>query len=72
MTDLLRKAFDEASRLPEKEQHALARVLLKEIKSERRWDELFSKSQDLLGELADEAHDEESQGVTDELRPEDP
>jgi len=72
MTDLLRKAFDEASRLPEKEQDALARVLLKEIKSERRWDQLFSKSQDLLGELADEALDEESQGVTEELRPEDP
>ena len=70
MTDLLQKAFDEASRLSEKEQDALARALLREIRSERRWDDLFSRSSDLLGELADEALDEHSRGTTEALHPE--
>ena len=34
MTKLLKKAFDEASKLPEKEQDALARLLLEELASE--------------------------------------
>jgi len=55
MTKLLKKAFDEASKLPEKEQDALARILLEELASERRWDALFAGSHDLLGQLADEA-----------------
>ncbi|MGH7252808.1 MAG: hypothetical protein ACREJJ_08435 [Candidatus Methylomirabilales bacterium] len=55
MTKLLKKAFDEASKLSEKEQDALARILLEELASERRWEELFASSHDLLGQLADEA-----------------
>jgi len=55
MTKLLERAFDEAAKLSEKEQDALARVLLDELASERRWEELFSASHDLLGQLADEA-----------------
>ena len=69
MTKLLEKAFAEASRLSEKEQDALARVLLDELASERRWDELFSGSQDVLGELAQEALDEHRAGRTKELDP---
>ena len=42
MTKLLQKAFDEASKLPEGEQDALGRILLDELASERRWDELFA------------------------------
>ena len=42
MTNLLQKAFDEASKLPEGEQDALGRILLEELASERRWEELFS------------------------------
>ena len=55
MTKLLERAFAEASKLPEKEQDVLARVVLDELASERRWDELFSASHDLLSKLADEA-----------------
>ena len=55
MTKLLKKAFDEASRLAQKEQDALARILLEELASERRWEGLFAGSHDLLGQLADEA-----------------
>ncbi|TAJ24184.1 MAG: hypothetical protein EPO64_09805 [Nitrospirae bacterium] len=69
MTKLLEKAFAEASRLSEKEQDALARALLEELASERRWDELFSGSHDVLGELAREALDEHRAGRTKELDP---
>ena len=69
MTKLLKKAFDEAAKLPEKEQDALARILLEELASERRWDELFAGSHDLLGQLADEALAEYRAGRTEELDP---
>ena len=69
MTKLLKKAFDEASKLPEKEQDALARMLLEELASERRWDELFAGSHDLLGQLADEALAEHCAGRTEQPGP---
>lgn len=52
MTQLLEKAFSEASRLPEDEQNTLAKRVLAEIESEGRWNELFSDSQDELAGLA--------------------
>ncbi len=55
MTKLLEKAFTEASKLPQQEQDLLARQLLAELASERRWSEAFANSQDQLGKLADEA-----------------
>ena len=55
MTTMLEKAFAEASRLPDFEQNALARWLLEEIESERKWDNLFAESEDELGRLALEA-----------------
>ena len=41
--------------LPEQDQEALSAILLREIESERRWDELFSRfeSADLLASMAD-------------------
>ena len=69
MTKLLKKAFDEASKLPKKERDALARMLLEELASERRWEELFADSRDLLGQLADEALAEHRAGRTKELDP---
>ncbi len=44
MTNLLQRAFEEASKLPEGEQDALGRILLEELASERRWEELFAGS----------------------------
>ena len=55
MTDLLAKAFAEASKLSEEEQNFIAHIIMAEIASEKRWDELFAQSQDLLSELAKEA-----------------
>ena len=70
MTKLLQKAFDEASKLPEVEQDALGRMLLEELASERRWEELFAGSHDLLAELADEALAEHRAGRTEKVDPE--
>jgi hypothetical protein len=67
MTKLLQKAFDEASKLPEGEQDALGRILLEELASERRWDELFAGSHDPLADLADHALAEHRAGRTEKL-----
>ncbi|MGE5303679.1 MAG: hypothetical protein ACM3TN_10155 [Alphaproteobacteria bacterium] len=70
MTKLLQKAFDEASKLPDVEQDALGRILLEELASERRWEDLFAGSHDLLEELADQALAEHEAGRTEKLDPE--
>ncbi|MBS3966195.1 MAG: hypothetical protein KGZ60_02915 [Truepera sp.] len=69
MTQLLQKAFAEVSRLPEDEQDAIAAIVLAELSSERRWNELFEKSQDVLVELAEEALAEHRTGKTKRLDP---
>jgi hypothetical protein len=70
MTKLLEKAFAEASKLPEQEQDALATVILEELASERRWDQAFANSADLLAQLADHALAEHRAGKTQVLDPE--
>jgi len=70
MTKLLQKAFEEASKLPEGEQDVLGRILLEELASERRWDDLFAGSHGLLAELADQALAEHRAGRTEKLDPE--
>ncbi|CAN5822341.1 hypothetical protein BH24DEI2_BH24DEI2_20610 [soil metagenome] len=65
MTKLLEKAFSEASKLSEREQNAIAEVVLAELASEERWNELFAGSQDLLAELAEEALAEHRAGETE-------
>ena len=64
MTQLLERAFSEASKLPEAEQDAVASLLLAELESERRWTQAFASSQDQLGTLADEALREFEAGET--------
>ena len=71
MTRLLEKAFTRASELPDEDQDALAKRLLAEIESEKRWDELFARSQDEMGQLADKALAEHRQGETQRLDPSD-
>lgn len=68
MTELLEKAFAEASKLPEKDQDAIAEIILAELESEERWNNLFSKSQDLLAELAEEALAEHRAGKTQPIK----
>lgn len=65
----LEKAFDEASKLPEDEQVALAAWILQELASEKRWAEAFSDSHDTLSKLADEALAEHARGQTGKLNP---
>lgn len=54
----VQKAFEEAAKLPDNEQEALGHWLLEELASERRWDELFSRSSDKLAALGKEAKGE--------------
>lgn len=69
MTKLLEKAFAEAAKLPDDDQDALAQAVLAELASERRWDELFAGSTDVLSELAQEALAEHRTGRTKALDP---
>lgn len=64
MTALLEKAFEQATKLPELEQNMLAKWLMDEMESERRWEKLFSGSEDVLEKLADEAIEAKRQGKT--------
>ena len=64
MTELLETAFKEASRLPDVEQNIFARQMLEELVSERKWTQLFAKSENVLDRLADEALAEFERGVT--------
>ncbi len=67
MTKLLEKAFEEASKLPELEQNALAKQLLNELTAEKKWEKAFAGSEDILSRLADEAIEEHKQGRTKPL-----
>lgn len=69
MTHLLKEAFEKANTLPQEEQDRLARFLLAELDSERRWAELFSssESEDLLEKMADEALSAHRSGRTRNL-----
>ncbi|WIG58093.1 MAG: hypothetical protein OJF49_000838 [Ktedonobacterales bacterium] len=71
MTPTLEQAFAEAAKLPQPEQEALARWILDELASERRWAEAFADSADALAQLADEALAEHRAGLTEPFEPED-
>jgi len=53
----MEQAFERASGLTEEEQNAIASIILREIESEERWNELFAqpRSVDVLSQMADEA-----------------
>jgi hypothetical protein len=70
MGKLLEKVITETAKLPDEEQEAFAAFMLAELESERRWDDLFARSQDLLAQMADEAHAEHQAGLTEPLDPE--
>jgi hypothetical protein len=67
MTELLEKAFAEASKLPREAQDMLAKMLLDDLAAEEKWDETFAQSQDKLAQLADEALAEYQDGKTRKL-----
>ena len=69
MTEALRRAFEAASRLPDREQDELAAAILQELAADSRWDALLGESPSALERLADEALQEHRQGRTEVLDP---
>jgi hypothetical protein len=69
MTKLLEQAVAKAKELSDAEQDAIAQIVIDEIKSERRWDELLAKSPEKLQKLADRAWAEHEAGGSQELDP---
>jgi hypothetical protein len=69
MTSLMEQAIAVASQLTEDGQNAIASIILREIESEARWDQLFAdpKSADLLSRLADQAMSELQAGKVHKL-----
>lgn len=58
MTQLLKQALDEMSKLAEPEQDAIAALILEELADERRWDEAFARSQEQLARLAEKVRED--------------
>ena len=69
MTELLEQAIAQLKTLPTDKQDAIATLILEEIEDERRWDESFARSPDLLAKLAADAMVEYRAGKTQELDP---
>jgi hypothetical protein len=69
MTKALKEVFEEASRLPEAEQDALAEAIRAEIAAEKDWDTSFASSLDVLDRLADKAIADQRAGRTTPLEP---
>ena len=67
MTQLLERAFATAAKLPDRDQDAVASLVLAEMESEERWAGAFATSQDQLAALADEALRELERGETPPL-----
>jgi hypothetical protein len=70
MSKVLEQALNELTKLSEAEQEAVGAWILAELESERRWDDLFARSPDLLSEMAAEAIREDEAGLTEALDPE--
>ena len=66
MTQALQAAVASASQLPPEEQDALAALLVAEMESEQRWNELFANSQ---ATLAQQALVEHEAGLSEPLVP---
>ena len=64
MTKLLKRAFAEASKLSDVEQNAIAKWLLEELTAEKKWEEAFPISEDVLDQLAEKALEEHRKGKT--------
>jgi hypothetical protein len=64
MTQLLKRAFDKASKLPEANQDALAAEILAELEAESRWDEALASSGETIDEMGRQALKEYQQGKT--------
>jgi len=63
-TQLLERAFAEAAKLPDRDQDALAALVMEELESEKKWDGAFANSQDMLAQMAEQALAEHKKGET--------
>jgi hypothetical protein len=70
MTDLLERAIAKLKTLSDREQNAIAAMILEELEDDLNWDRAFSSSQNGLAKLAAVAMDEYRAGKTQELDPE--
>jgi hypothetical protein len=70
MTELLEQAIAKLKSLSAQEQDTIAKMILEELDSERKWDESFARSPELLANLAAEAMSEYRAGKTQQLNPE--
>jgi hypothetical protein len=57
VSELMDQAIQKIKQLPERDQESIASIILQEIESEHRWDELLGRpeSADVLSRMADEA-----------------
>lgn len=69
MTKALKKAFEVASRLSDREQDELAAAILEEMAADERWEAAFAQSQQTRERLAKEALEEHRAGRTKALDP---
>jgi hypothetical protein len=67
MTNARKKAFDAASRLPDRDQDALAAAILEELAADERWETALAATPGALERLADEALAEHRAGHTKPL-----
>ena len=70
MTQLLERAIAQLKTRPIDEQDAIAAMILEELEDDRRWDESFARSPNLLTQMAAAAMEEYHAGQTKELDPE--
>ena len=68
MTRLLESAIEEARKLPEPDQDAIASLIFEQIADDRAWDEKFARSQNLLTRLAAKAQEDVEAGRARPLR----
>jgi hypothetical protein len=69
MTKALKKAFEAASQLPDREQDELAAAILQELAADQRWEAALGESREALERLAEEALNEHRAGRTRPLEP---
>lgn len=69
MTELLERALNRLQTLSEREQDAIATLILEELEEEQSWDASFASSPDLLAQMAAVAMAEYQAGQTQELDP---
>ena len=70
MTQLLERAIAQLKTRSIDEQDAIAAMILEELEDDRRWDESFAQSPNLLAQMAAAAMEEYHAGQTQELDPE--